>query len=225
MLAKDDIKILYKFCNKKTIFFYYFFLKHMAKLCKNVANYRTKIFSNTVIKCLNQHHAWYAWSIWCIGIPGYNNCSWESDDTTLTEYICQNASKCVRKKSMMYKKGNHITDLTFFTIMYSQGGWKSPKLSHLNFRAKNCSIDEFSRQKLLNWVIFCFRPHLTSDDLWGWGLSVILTSNSFKWPQSSLRPFKYFFLDFTTFDLWGWGYLQFSHCLTSEVTKGLKIGW
>ena len=25
------------------------------------------------------------------------------------------------KKSMMYKKENHITDLTFFTIMYLQG--------------------------------------------------------------------------------------------------------
>ena len=76
---------------------------------------------------------WYAWSIWCIGIPGYNNCSWESDDTTLTEYICQNASKCVRKKSMMYKKENHITDLTFFTIMYLQGVWKSSKIVSFEF--------------------------------------------------------------------------------------------
>ena len=40
------------------------------------------------------------------------------------------------KKSMMYKKENHITDLTFFLLLCIYRVFENhQKLSHLNFRA------------------------------------------------------------------------------------------
>ena len=121
-------------------FFFPLYLTKSARLSRKksvfILNYLPMYWIQSMPKKLN--HSWYAWSIWCIGIPGYNNWSWESDDTTLTEYICQNTSKCVRKKAwilMMYqKRGISWICIRPFSVRYSSKKMRQKILWHIIVR-------------------------------------------------------------------------------------------